>query len=46
VIAEGVEQETHVGILASLGVQNIQGFIIAKPMNEFNTSHYMRKELH
>lgn len=37
VIAEGAETEEHLNVLLQLGIRNIQGYAIARPMDETQT---------
>ena len=43
VVAEGVEQEAQMGILRALGVDEVQGYLHARPMAALDTASWLRK---
>lgn len=43
VIAEGVETEQHIELLLQLGVESMQGYAIAKPMNRTQTDIWLKE---
>ena len=44
VVAEGVETETQLGILKSMGCQVIQGFYFSKPVPAEDFEEFIRRE--
>jgi len=45
VVAEGAETDEHVELLLQLGIQNIQGYALAKPMDQATTKQWLAKWL-
>jgi EAL domain-containing protein (putative c-di-GMP-specific phosphodiesterase class I) len=44
VVAEGVEQEDQQGILRALGVDEVQGYLHARPMPALETAAWLRRQ--
>ncbi len=44
VVAEGVEQEAQQGILRALGVDEVQGYLHARPMPALETAVWLRRQ--
>jgi len=46
IVAEGAETHEHVDLLLTLGIQTIQGYAIAKPMDKTTTLHWLQEWEH